>query len=182
VILGFIFPLRGIDLAPLLLLRRTSAVFRAALLAVFNASAVQCPADNMIADAGQIFDAAAADQYYRVFLEVVSRARNICRNLYAVSQTYTCNLAKSRVRLLGSYRINAGTDASALRVFLKRGRRGTRSLVMPSMPYKLCDAWQIASSFSLHFQIFSTSAKPPCKKSHIYCSAERQAVRGAKRR
>jgi hypothetical protein len=29
---------------------------------------------------------------------------------------------------------------------------------MPPMPYKLCDAWQIASSFNLCFQIFSAPA------------------------
>src|SRR5688500_15569589 len=53
------------------------AVLRTALLAVGDAGGVQRAADDVVAHAGEILDAAAADQDHRVLLEVVTLAGDV---------------------------------------------------------------------------------------------------------
>src|SRR5688572_6005226 len=57
-----------------LFLRALGAVFGAALLAVIHAGAVERAAHGVIAHAGQVLHAAAADQHHRVLLEIVAFA------------------------------------------------------------------------------------------------------------
>src|SRR4051794_9134514 len=60
------------------------AVLRAALLAVLDALSIEDAAENVVAHAGQILDAAAADHDHRVFLKVVALARNVADHLETV--------------------------------------------------------------------------------------------------
>src|SRR5579885_210285 len=60
-----------------LLLRPLGAVFRAALAAILHALGVERAADDVVAHAGQVLDAAAADQHHRVFLEIVALAGDV---------------------------------------------------------------------------------------------------------
>src|SRR3712207_5275477 len=71
---------RGIRLAGL------HAVLRAGLLAVGHAGRVERPADDLVAHAGQVLDAAAADEHLRVLLQVVALARDVGRDLHLVGQ------------------------------------------------------------------------------------------------
>src|SRR5690606_18752022 len=57
-----------------LLLRTLGAVLGTALLAVVDAGAVEGAADGVVAHAGQVLHAAAADQHHRVLLQVVALA------------------------------------------------------------------------------------------------------------
>src|SRR5580704_13683343 len=68
------------------LLRTLGAVERTALLAVFDALGVEHAANNVIAHARKIFDAAAADQDHAVLLKIVALARNIRQRFEAVGQ------------------------------------------------------------------------------------------------
>src|SRR5215468_4061198 len=68
-------PLRGMTHQPLL--RALGAVFRAPLSAVLHADRVERAADDVIAHAGQVFDAAAADEHDGVLLQVVADARDV---------------------------------------------------------------------------------------------------------
>jgi len=72
----------------------------------------------MIADTGQILDTASTNQNNGVFLKVVPYPWDIRRNFYTIRQTDSSNLAKGRVGLLGSYRVNTRTNPPALRIFL----------------------------------------------------------------
>src|SRR3978361_1141658 len=96
-------------------LRTLGAVFRTALLAVLDALGVEHAAQDVVADARQILDAAAADHHHRVLLNVMPPTRNVADDLEAVGQTYLCNLAKRRVRLLRVGRINARANSALLR-------------------------------------------------------------------
>src|SRR5437762_3210805 len=76
-------PLRGIYFRPLLrlllastLLGPLGAVLGTPLAAVGHARGVQRPADDVIAHAGEVLDAAAADQHHRVLLQVVTLPRD----------------------------------------------------------------------------------------------------------
>jgi hypothetical protein len=147
VILILTCPLRGIDNAPLLFLGRARAVFRAALFAILDPAAVQCSPDYVITNAGEVFDASAAHQNDRVFLKIMPHPGDVSRDLNTVGETYASDLAESRVGLLWGNRVNACTNASALRVLLQCRRREARPLVGSAMPYELRYAWQIFPSF-----------------------------------
>src|SRR5450756_2866556 len=54
----------------------------------------------MIAHARQILDPAATNQHHRVLLEVMTDTTNVSRDLHAVCQTNSGNLAQCGVRLL----------------------------------------------------------------------------------
>src|SRR3954468_11566988 len=100
---------RGID--RLLLLH---AVLRASLLAVADAGGVERPAHDLVAHAGQVLDAAAADEHHRVLLEVVPLAGDVGGDLDAAGDADASHLAQSRVRLLRRGGVDARADAAAL--------------------------------------------------------------------
>ncbi|TSC53259.1 MAG: hypothetical protein LiPW39_370 [Parcubacteria group bacterium LiPW_39] len=71
----------------------------------------------MISHARQIFDAAAANNHNRVFLQIMAFARNISRHFHAVGQTNAADFTQSRIGLFGSGGGNFQTNAS----FKRRG-------------------------------------------------------------
>src|SRR5680860_158290 len=91
------------------------AVKGACLLAVGDAGRVEGATDDLVADARQILDPAAADQHHRVLLQVVALAGDVGGDLHPVGEANTGDLAQGRVRLLRRYRGDAGADASPLR-------------------------------------------------------------------
>src|SRR5579885_891433 len=91
------------------LLRALGAVLRAPLLALADARAVERPAHRVVADAGQVLHAAAADQDDGVLLQVVALASDVARHLVAVREPHAADLAQRRVRLLRRHRVNART-------------------------------------------------------------------------
>src|SRR5579864_1458020 len=100
--------------------RPLGAVFRTALAAVFDALGVVGAADDVIAHARQILDAAAADQHDRMFLQIVALAGDVAGDLEPVGETDARDLAQSRVRLFWRDRIDARADAALLRALLHR--------------------------------------------------------------
>src|SRR5262249_24115999 len=87
----------------------------AALPAVGDARRVERSADHLVAEAREILDAAAADQHDGVLLEVVPLTGNVRADFHAVRQPHAGDLAKSRVRLLGQGRVDAGADTGLVR-------------------------------------------------------------------
>ena len=67
---------------------------------VLDADRVERAADDVVADAGKILHAAAADEHHRVLLQVVPDAGNVRRHLDAVGEPDAGHLAERRVRLL----------------------------------------------------------------------------------
>src|ERR687895_126308 len=65
------------------------AVAGAGLLAVGDAGGVEGAADDLVADARQVLDAASPDQDDRVLLQVVALARDVGRDLHPVSEEHT---------------------------------------------------------------------------------------------
>ena len=83
------------------------AVTAAGLLAVLDAGGIEGAADDLVADAREVADTAAADEHDRVLLEVVAFARDVGRDLDARVQADTGDLAEGRVRLLRGVRVHA---------------------------------------------------------------------------
>jgi uncharacterized protein (DUF2236 family) len=134
----------------------------------------------VITHTGQVFYTAAAHKHDRVFLQVMTHARDISRYLDAVCKAHTSDFTKSRVRLLRRYRVNARANAAALRVFLKSGRFGAAPLIFPAISDKLSYCWQTDSSFLMYFffyflriaaaAVFLTAAQalPNCTESSAH--------------
>lgn len=74
----------------------------------------------MIAHAGKVANAAAADQHHRMLLQVVAFAGDVRDDLAAVGQADLGDLAQRRVRLLRGGRVDTSADAALLRVLLHR--------------------------------------------------------------
>src|ERR1700758_838119 len=118
----------GADRHPFRSLRALGAVLRAALLAVLDALRVEHAAQDVIAHAGQVLDAAAADHDDRVLLQVMALARDVTDHLEAVGQAHLGNLAQRRVRLLRGRGVDARADTAFLRRLLQRGHLLARLL------------------------------------------------------
>ena len=84
------------------------------LLALADAGTVERAAHRVVAHAGQILDAAAADEHHRVLLQVVAFATDVAGHFVAIRQAYAADLTKSRVRLLRRRRIDARADTTLL--------------------------------------------------------------------
>src|SRR5512143_2661283 len=100
------------------LLGTLGTVLGSALLAVFHTRRVQASPDNMIADTGQVLDAAAANHDHRGLLELVAFAGAVGCDLDAVRQANARDLAQGRVRLLGCHRAHLSANAALLRATL----------------------------------------------------------------
>src|SRR5471030_2595850 len=102
------------------LFRTLRAVLRTALLTVLDALGIEDAAENVVAHAGQILDAAAADHDHGVFLKVVAFTRNVADHFEAVGQAHLGDLTKRRVRLLRGRGVDARANAALLRRLLQR--------------------------------------------------------------
>ena len=125
--------------AALILLRTLGAVLRTGLLAVLHALRVEHAAQHVVAHAGKVAHAAAADQHDRVLLKVVAFAGDVADDFAAVGQANLGHLAKRRVRLLRRGGVHAGADAALLRVLLHRGNLGLGLLRLATLADQLVD-------------------------------------------
>src|SRR5437899_1112769 len=95
------------------LLLALGAVVGTALLAVPGAGRVQRAPDDVVANARQVLDAAAANEDDRVLLQVVTDARDVRRDLDAVAEPDAGHLAQRGVGLLPRRRVDAHAHATA---------------------------------------------------------------------
>src|SRR5215510_1591994 len=107
--------MRGVLLALL------HAVLGTLLLAAVDAGGVHRAADDVVADAGEVAHAAAADEHDRVLLQVVSLARDVGRDLAPVREAHARDLAERGVRLLRRGRLDDEADPPLLRAGLEHG-------------------------------------------------------------
>src|ERR1700746_2674894 len=107
-----------------LLLRALGAVLGATLLALAHAGAVERAAHGVIAHARQVLDTAAADEHYRVLLQVVRLAADVAGHFVAISESYAADLAQRRIGLLRRRGVHARADTTLLRRCTQRRHLG----------------------------------------------------------
>ena len=78
-------------------------------------------AQDVVAHARKVLDAAAADQHHAVLLQVVALAGNVAHHLKPIGQPNLGDFAQRRVRLLWRGGVHASADAAFLRATLQRG-------------------------------------------------------------
>src|ERR1700722_9769057 len=133
-------------LATLGSLRTFRAVLRTALLTVLDALGIEDAAENVVAHARQILDAAATDHDHGVFLKVVAFTRNVTDDLEAIGQAHLGDLAERRVRLLRGRGVDARAHAALLRRLLQSRNLLARLLHRP----RSCDQLVDRRHVSLH--------------------------------
>ena len=69
----------------------------------------------MVTYTGQVTNTTTTDKNDRVLLKVVTDTGDIGSSFHTVGESYSGDLTKSRVRLLGGYGSNLGANASLLR-------------------------------------------------------------------
>ena len=89
--------------------------FERCLVAAVDARRVERAAQDVVAHAGQVADATAADEHDRVLLQVVALARDVGRDLLAVREAHARDLAQGRVGLLRRLGLDLQADAALLR-------------------------------------------------------------------
>lgn len=109
-------------------------VFGTGTLPIRYAGRIQRSPDDMITHAGQILNAAAADQHDRVLLEIMTFPGNIRCDLHAVRQSDPGDFAQGRVRFLRRHRPHLKADAPFLRAGVKSWRLGLLVLLFPALP------------------------------------------------
>ena len=117
--------------------RAFCSVLGAALFAICYAYCVQCSADYVISDSGEIFYAASANQHDGVLLQIVTDAWNVSRDFDSVGQADAGNFAQCRVRLLWRLRVDAGADSALLRTSLQRRTRRLVSRTLAAIANQL---------------------------------------------
>ena len=122
-------------------------VLRTGLLAVLDPLRVEHAAQHVVAHAGKVANAAAADQHDGVLLQIVAFARDVGDDFALVRQADLGHLAKRGVRLLRRRRIDAGADAALLRVLLHRRDLGLGLLRRAALADQLVDR---RHDYSLH--------------------------------
>src|SRR5262245_18468544 len=73
------------------------SVFGAPLLAVLHALGVEDAAQNVVANARQVFHAAATDHHHRVLLQIVALAGDVTDHLEAVGEPHLRDLAQGGI-------------------------------------------------------------------------------------
>src|SRR5205085_10009151 len=91
------------------------AILGTAAAPSINPERIERPADDMIAHTRQILHSATADQHDRVFLEIVTLARNVGYHFLAIRQPPFRHFAQGRVRLLRRPRHYLNADSAPLR-------------------------------------------------------------------
>ena len=90
-------------------------VLGTSLHTAIHALGIQSAADDVVTNARQVLDTAAADHHDGVLLQVVADTGDVGGNLVAIRQADTGDLTKCGVGLLGGGGTNCGADASLLR-------------------------------------------------------------------
>src|SRR5690606_19829998 len=99
----------------------------------------------VVANAGKILHTAAADEHDAVLLEVVTLTGDVADDFHAVGETNTADLAKRRVRLLRSRRVDAHAHAALLRARFERGAVGASFLELATVTDELLNCRHVDS-------------------------------------
>src|ERR1700721_3285913 len=158
-------------------LRTLGAVFRAALLAVLDALGVQHASQNVVADTGQILDAAATDHDHRMLLQVVALAGDIADDLEAVGQPHLGDLAQRRVRLLRRRRVDARAHAALLRARLQMAGLLAVGLRLPRLADQLANRRHVAPKLQFPRRPAINRTKNPVPTDRLRAKPARQRAK-----
>src|SRR5678815_4871648 len=113
-----------------------------------DALQVERAANDVVSNARQVLDAAAADQHDAVLLQVVAFATDVRNDLEAVRQAHLGDLAQRRVGLLRRRRVDARADAAALRAALQGRRLRLDGLGLAALADELVDRGHMTVSYT----------------------------------
>src|SRR5512139_3006206 len=115
------------------------AVLRPRLPSVLDADGIQLPADDVVANAGEVLHAPPPDHDHGVLLEVVPLARDVHGHLDAVGEADPRHLAECGVRLLRRRGVDAEADSPLLGAAFERRGVALVGDRLPPLPDQLVD-------------------------------------------
>ena len=98
-----------------------------------NPNGIQSSTNDVIANAGEIFDATSSDKHDRMFLQIMSDAGNIRSHFDSVREPDAGDFSQRRVRLLGCGCVDTRAHPSFLRTPLQGGRGVLASLLLSAL-------------------------------------------------
>jgi hypothetical protein len=104
------------------LFRPLGSVLRTTSITSFDTRRIQGSANDVVSHTRQILHASTANENNGVLLKRMPDTRDVRVDLIAIRESYTSDLTKSRIRLLGSLCKNTQTHAPPLRA-LREVRR-----------------------------------------------------------
>src|SRR3990172_1441654 len=110
-------------------LRPLAPILGASLAPTIHPSRIERAADDMVADAGQVFHAAAAHEHDRVLLQRVPLARDVSRDLDPVRQPHAGHLAQPPIASKGGHRTCAMASPRPIPYSTRAGRQPTPARV-----------------------------------------------------
>jgi hypothetical protein len=123
------------------------AVAGTALTTLIDAEAVKGAADDVVANAGKVANAAATNENDRVFLEVVAFAADVSGDFFAVGEANAANFTESGVGLLGGAGHDLSADAAALGAGFEGARLGFGRLLGAALANELIDGGHLDVSW-----------------------------------
>ena len=106
------------------------AVTAARLLAAFNAGGVQGAADDLITNAREVANTAAANEDDGVFLQFVAFAGDVNGNFFVVRETNTGDAAERGIRFFRRHGSDQEANAAFLRATFEDRRLGVAVLLL----------------------------------------------------
>lgn len=89
-----------------------SAIFGPAAATGFNTAGIEHTADDVVTDAGQIANSAAADEHNGVFLKIMINAGDVGCDFLSIGEAHTGDFPESGVGFLGGHGFDHQTDAA----------------------------------------------------------------------
>ena len=104
------------------LFRTLGTIFGTALTTTVDSGCIKGTTDDVITNAGEVFDTAATDHDDGVLLKVVTLAGNVGVDLFLVGEADTSHLTHGRVRFFRRGGVDTSADTTALRTRVEGGR------------------------------------------------------------
>ncbi len=127
------------------LLTAFGAVLASTLFASVDAEAIERAAHDVVTDAGEVTNAAAANEDDGVLLKVVAFAADVGRDFFAVGEANARDLAERGVGLLGRDGAHLEADAAFLGALINVAHLGLRHLGLARIANKLINRRHSAS-------------------------------------
>lgn len=122
-------------------LRFLATVPATRLSSLVDSQSILSTPNDLISNTRQIANPPASDQDDRVFLQIVTFARNINSDFLAIAQANTGDLPQGRVRLFRSHRSNLQANTLLLRALFQHWRFGELSLGPTILANQLINCW-----------------------------------------
>jgi hypothetical protein len=146
------------------------AIFRSAPSPTRNSQRILDSPNTMGFHTRRIFHSTSPDQHHRMFLWIMTFARNDCKDIVPIAQPYFCYLTWGWIRFFWCSRRNARAYSSLLRTLIRSSGTVCAPFLLPTMTNQLIECRHrsslpvlspVAPSFIAHQSLVTPDLKHP---------------------